>query len=190
MKSVTFEVNHLKMDRGLYHAKTDITDTVATLTFDIRLCAPYTDEPLSVEALHTFEHVFATALRSIEDKVKTIYFGPMGCQTGFYAVFQVSSKDFEPSDAIFACVDKLAKANGIAFSMTSVPAKNEFQCGNFHTLGEMWVSREISIRLQSILDKVLAANRLDEYQYINDEDRELINGANKRVRKVLVVDLR
>ena len=79
----SFEVDHTKLLPGLYFSRRD-GDIV---TLDLRLKRPNTGDLLSNSEMHSVEHLIATLLRNSADKDAVIYFGPMGCQTGFYFLF-------------------------------------------------------------------------------------------------------
>ena len=82
--SVTFNVDHSHLTRGVYLSKIDTLSDVSTVTLDIRMRVPYKEEIISNEELHTFEHCFATAVRECAENIENMavsYFGPMGCQT-------------------------------------------------------------------------------------------------------------
>lgn len=79
-KIASFTVDHTKLLRGMYISRID-GDVV---TYDIRTRRPNTEEVMTNGAIHTFEHLFATFVRNSEYKDNIIYFGPMGCRTGFY----------------------------------------------------------------------------------------------------------
>lgn len=83
MERITsFSVDHTKLNKGIYISRVD--DDL--LTTDIRMTAPNIDTPLLPEAAHTIEHIGATVLRNGKYKDHIIYFGPMGCMTGFYLI--------------------------------------------------------------------------------------------------------
>ena len=79
----SFTVDHTVLVPGLYLSRRDGT----TVTFDLRFKKPNTGDLLSNAELHSVEHVIATLLRNSPQKDAVIYFGPMGCQTGFYFLF-------------------------------------------------------------------------------------------------------
>ena len=79
----SFTVDHNKLVPGLYYSRRD-GDIV---TFDLRFKKPNTGDLLSNSEMHSVEHLIATLLRNSGDKEAVIYFGPMGCQTGFYFLF-------------------------------------------------------------------------------------------------------
>lgn len=85
-KIASFQVNHLNLLPGLYLSRTDRKDQCLTSTFDLRMTAPNREPVMDTPAVHTIEHLGATFLRNSGRKNEIIYFGPMGCRTGFYLV--------------------------------------------------------------------------------------------------------
>lgn len=84
-KIASFQVNHLVLQRGIYVSRRDGDIT----TFDIRMKAPNREPVMDVAAVHTLEHLGATYLRNEEKwKDRIVYWGPMGCLTGFYLIIQ------------------------------------------------------------------------------------------------------
>ena len=99
------------------------------VTFDLRFKKPNTGDLLTNAELHSVEHIIATLLRNSKAKDAVIYFGPMGCQTGFYFLFdgaQLSSKD------AVALVKEVFSA-GAAFA-GEMPGKSPVECGNYINL--------------------------------------------------------
>ena len=121
----SFTVDHNKLVPGLYYSRRD-GDVV---TFDLRFKKPNTGDLLSNSEMHSVEHLIATLLRNSEDKEAVIYFGPMGCQTGFYFLFDG---------------DKLTNGQAIAllqavFAQAAVydgpmPGCSAAECGNYRNL--------------------------------------------------------
>ena len=86
MKKIeSFQVDHRKLLPGLYVSRVDSFGSQALTTYDLRMKRPNTDRPLTTAAVHTIEHLGATFLRLRTD-APVVYFGPMGCRTGFYLV--------------------------------------------------------------------------------------------------------
>ena len=85
-KIASFQVNHLDMLPGLYLSRQDRQDQCIVSTFDLRVTAPNREPVMDTPAIHTIEHLGATFLRNSSRKEEIIYFGPMGCRTGFYLV--------------------------------------------------------------------------------------------------------
>ena len=94
----SFRVDHNKLLPGLYLSRRDGDVT----TFDLRFKRPNTGDLLSNAEMHSVEHVIATLLRNGRAKDAIIYFGPMGCQTGFYLLFD--SRQLTDGDAVEICV--------------------------------------------------------------------------------------
>ena len=98
-KIASFTIDHIKLKPGLYVSRKDkVGDSVVT-TFDIRMTSPNDEPVMNTAEVHTIEHLGATFLRNHpEYGEKTVYFGPMGCRTGFYMLLagDYSSKDVLP----------------------------------------------------------------------------------------------
>ena len=98
-KITSFTIDHLKLLPGLYVSRKDKVGDQTVTTFDIRMTRPNFEPVMNTEEVHTLEHLGATFLRNdSEYKDKVIYFGPMGCRTGFYLVLtgDYQSKDILP----------------------------------------------------------------------------------------------
>ncbi|MCM1159466.1 MAG: S-ribosylhomocysteine lyase [Bacteroidales bacterium] len=86
-KIASFTVNHLTLLPGVYVSRKDAVGQETITTFDLRMTRPNAEPVLNTAEIHTLEHLGATFLRNHEQYgSKTIYFGPMGCRTGFYMV--------------------------------------------------------------------------------------------------------
>ena len=97
-KIASFEVNHLTLLPGIYVSRKDRFGDNVTTTFDIRMTAPNREAVINTAEIHTIEHLGATFLRNHKDFAdKTVYFGPMGCRTGFYLLL---SGDYESRDIV------------------------------------------------------------------------------------------
>ncbi len=97
-KIASFTVNHLNLFPGIYVSRKDFVGNETITTFDLRLTKPNEEPVMNTAEIHTIEHLAATYLRN--DKTygdKTIYFGPMGCRTGFYLLL---AGDYESKDII------------------------------------------------------------------------------------------
>ena len=83
----SFQVDHLRLKSGLYVSRKDVVGDEVITTFDIRMTRPYQEDVMSTGSIHALEHICATYIRNDELwKDKVIYFGPMGCRTGFYLI--------------------------------------------------------------------------------------------------------
>lgn len=98
-KIASFTVNHLTLLPGIYVSRKDTVGKEIITTFDLRMTRPNFEPVMNTAEVHTLEHLGATFLRNHKDyKDKTIYFGPMGCRTGFYLVLagDYTSRDVVP----------------------------------------------------------------------------------------------
>lgn len=100
-KIASFTVDHLTLEPGVYVSRVDRDPATgaAVTTFDVRLTAPNRQPVMNTAELHTIEHLGATYLRNDPEwSSRVVYFGPMGCRTGFYLVVfgEVSSRDILP----------------------------------------------------------------------------------------------
>ena len=98
-KITSFTVYHLRLVPGVYVSRIDYVAENPVTTFDLRLTKPNCEPVMNTAEIHTIEHLAATFLRNhSEYGDKTIYFGPMGCRTGFYLILsgEYSSKDIVP----------------------------------------------------------------------------------------------
>ena len=94
----SFTVNHKRLLPGVYVSRKDSTGHDVVTTFDIRMTRPNFEPVMNTAEIHTLEHLGATFLRNHEEwGDKIIYFGPMGCRTGFYLLF---AGDYESEDII------------------------------------------------------------------------------------------
>lgn len=121
----SFTVDHNKLVPGLYYSRRD-GDVV---TFDLRFKKPNTGDLLSNSEMHSVEHLIATLLRNSEDKEAVIYFGPMGCQTGFYFLFDNRLLSLE--GAIELLKEVFTAAANFEGEM---PGKSAVECGNYVNL--------------------------------------------------------
>lgn len=139
MKKIeSFKINHLVLERGLYVSRRDAKDGAKTTTFDLRLTLPNRTPPADMPALHTIEHLGATFLRSHSRADEVIYFGPMGCRTGFYLVMfgELTPEDVYP--LVVEMCDFILEFDG------DVPGATPKECGNY--LEQNLVSAKFYIR--------------------------------------------
>ena len=94
----SFTVDHMRLLPGIYVSRKDSTGHDVVTTFDIRMTRPNFEPVMNTAEIHTLEHLGATFLRNHEEwSDKIIYFGPMGCRTGFYLLL---AGDYESEDII------------------------------------------------------------------------------------------
>ena len=98
-KIASFTIDHIKLQPGVYVSRKDTVGAEVITTFDLRMTSPNEEPVMNTAEMHTIEHLAATFLRNHPDyKDKTIYFGPMGCRTGFYLLLagDLSSEEIVP----------------------------------------------------------------------------------------------
>ena len=116
----SFCVDHTKLLPGVYVSRIDGDIT----TYDLRVCKPNTEPVMENAPIHTIEHLFATYARNCKHKDSVIYFGPMGCRTGFY--FLTRSLDNQTVLDIIK--------SGFEFIMNyegEIPGTTAAECGNY-----------------------------------------------------------
>ena len=128
----SFQVDHNKLLPGMYLSRRD----GEVVTFDLRFKKPNTGDLLTNAEMHSVEHIIATLLRNGRARDAVIYFGPMGCQTGFYFLFDGR----QLSDAAAVELVKETFAAGAAFD-GPMPGKSAAECGNYINL-EVSLARE------------------------------------------------
>ena len=121
----SFQVDHNKLVPGMYLSRRDGDMT----TFDLRFKKPNTGDLLTNAEMHSVEHIIATLLRNSPQKDAVIYFGPMGCQTGFYFLFD--SRRLTDQEAVELV--KTVFAQGAAYD-GEMPGKSAVECGNYVNL--------------------------------------------------------
>ena len=125
-KITSFTIDHIKLQPGLYVSRKDKVGAETVTTFDLRFTSPNEEPVMNTAEMHTMEHLAATYLRNEPDwKDRVIYFGPMGCRTGFYLLL---SGDLESGDIL-----ELVK-NCFVFIRDfrdQVPGASARDCGNY-----------------------------------------------------------
>ena len=144
-KIASFRVNHLSLLPGLYVSRVDRIGVGAVTTFDLRMTAPNREPVLSTGAIHAVEHLGATYLRNHPDwKSRVIYFGPMGCRTGFYLLL---AGELAPSDVLELVRGMLRFVEEFE---GSIPGASARDCGNFPDM-DLGAAREIAKRYRAEL---------------------------------------
>lgn len=119
----SFSVDHDKITEGIYVSRIDGDVT----TYDLRTRVPNAGDYMDNVTMHTVEHLFATYVRSSSIGERVIYFGPMGCQTGFYLLV----RDAENAEILSVVTDVLRK---IIAHDGPVPGASRVECGNYKNL--------------------------------------------------------
>ena len=127
-KITSFTIDHLKLQPGVYVSRKDPVGDSLITTFDIRMTSPNEEPVMNTAEVHTIEHLGATFLRNHPDfGSKTIYFGPMGCRTGFYLL----TRGLTPAEALELTVESFRFMAGFE---GAVPGASEVECGNYRDM--------------------------------------------------------
>lgn len=139
-KIASFTVDHRYIKEGVYISRLDGDIT----TYDLRMRKPNTGELIDNATMHSLEHMFATVIRNSDIRDTVIYFGPMGCQTGFYLLV----RDAEHKRV----VAEIKKALQMIIEYDGeMPGASEIECGNYRNLSVECAKREA----KGYLDKIL-----------------------------------
>ena len=142
-KIKSFTIDHRVLEPGLYVSRED----GGIITYDMRTRKPNTGDLMSNSTMHSFEHMFATFIRNSEIGSKVVYFGPMGCQTGFYLV--VRRHGGEPSDDTVVSVMRRV-LNEIIVHTGPVFGASEIECGNYRNLS-LKAAQDEAVRFLAVL---------------------------------------
>ena len=152
-KITSFTIDHIKLQPGIYVSRKDTVGDSIITTFDLRMTSPNEEPVMNTAEMHTIEHLAATYLRNDpEYKDRIIYFGPMGCRTGFYLLL---AGDSGSKDIVW-----LMKAmyEFIRDYKDEVPGASPKDCGNY-------------LDMNLGMANYLAKKYLDEVIYQIDESR-------------------
>ena len=145
----SFSINHDILLPGIYVSRVDGDVT----TYDLRTRTPNAGNYMDNRTMHSVEHMFATYIRNSEIAANVVYFGPMGCQTGFYLLV----RDVEP-DKVFeiskSVLEKIIAHDGEMFGASAK------ECGNYRNLSLEAAKTECETYLE-----VLKAKNTQGYDY-------------------------
>lgn len=125
-KITSFTIDHLRLLPGIYVSRKDHAGDTVVTTFDIRITRPNYEPVMYTAEVHTIEHLGATFLRNQEDwKDRVLYFGPMGCRTGFYLLL---TGDYESVDIVPLMKEMFTFMRDFEGQVPGAAAKD---CGNY-----------------------------------------------------------
>ena len=125
-KIASFTIDHNKLQPGIYVSRKDYLGDQVITTFDIRMTKPNDEPVMNTAEMHTIEHLAATYLRNhSEFGPKTVYFGPMGCRTGFYLLL---AGDYESKDIVSLMTEMFTFIRDFHDEVPGASAKD---CGNY-----------------------------------------------------------
>ena len=125
-KITSFTIDHLRLIPGVYVSRKDPVGSETITTFDLRMTSPNNEPVMNTAEMHAIEHLAATFLRNHADfGSKIIYFGPMGCRTGFYLLL---AGDYDSKDIVPLLIELF---EFIANFYDEVPGASAKDCGNY-----------------------------------------------------------
>ena len=152
-KITSFTIDHIKLQPGVYVSRKDPVGDQTITTFDLRMTSPNEEPVMNTAEMHTIEHLAATFLRNHTNYgSKTIYFGPMGCRTGFYLLL---AGNYESGDIVPLMIEMF---EFIRDFHDEVPGASPKDCGNY-------------LDMNLGMANYLAKKYLDEVLYQIDESR-------------------
>ena len=125
-KITSFTIDHIKLQPGVYVSRKDQVGAETVTTFDLRLTSPNEEPVMNTAEIHTMEHLAATYLRNEPAwKDSVLYFGPMGCRTGFYLLMKGNLTSREILGLVTDCFRFIRDFRG------EVPGASAKDCGNY-----------------------------------------------------------
>ena len=125
-KIASFTIDHIKLKPGVYVSRKDVVGDQIITTFDLRMTSPNDEPVMNTAEIHTIEHLGATFLRNHKEfGTKTIYFGPMGCRTGFYLLL---AGDYESKEIVPLITEMYTFIRDFHEEVPGASAKD---CGNY-----------------------------------------------------------
>lgn len=125
-KIASFTIDHIKLKPGVYVSRKDTVGDQVITTFDLRMTSPNDEPVMNTAEVHTIEHLGATFLRNHKEfSTKTIYFGPMGCRTGFYLLL---AGDYESREIVPLITEMYTFIRDFHEEVPGASAKD---CGNY-----------------------------------------------------------
>ena len=122
----SFSVDHTRIVPGIFISRVDIVGDQKVTTYDVRVTKPNVEPAVDVAAMHSLEHLIATFLRNDPDwKDQIVYWGPMGCLTGFYLIMKGNRAPREIHDLLLRAFRSVEDAE-------EVPGAQAVNCGNYH----------------------------------------------------------
>jgi len=143
-KITSFTIDHIKLQPGLYVSRKDKVGAETVTTFDLRLTKPNDEPVMNTAEVHTIEHLGATYLRNEPNwKDKVLYFGPMGCRTGFYLLLAGDYTSREVLPLVTECFRFIRDYQG------EVPGASPKDCGNYLdmnlSMASYWGAKYVSV---------------------------------------------
>ncbi len=152
----SFSVDHTRIVPGIFTSRTDKLGSYTVTTYDIRLRRPNREPAIDVAAMHSLEHIIATCLRNDPDwKDEVIYWGPMGCLTGFYIILKGSRTPKE----IFGLILRAFRS---VENVQEVPGTSPENCG-YYRMHNLEMAKWYASRFAAYLEENAENSDIFEY---------------------------
>ncbi len=149
-KITSFTIDHIRLQPGVYVSRKDPVGESVVTTFDLRVTSPNEEPVMNTAEIHTIEHLAATYLRNhAQWSHRVLYFGPMGCRTGFYLLLKgdLTSRDILP--LLQSCFHFIAEYDA------EIPGASPRDCGNYLDMN-LPAARWWAKRYSALLDTITA----------------------------------
>lgn len=168
----SFSIDHTKIIPGIFISRVDNLDDKMITTYDVRVTKPNSEPAIDVAAMHTLEHIIATFLRNDPDwKDEVIYWGPMGCLTGFYLILKGNRASKEIHDLLLKAFRSVDEAK-------TVPGAEEKNCGNYlmHNLPmAKWYAKKYADYLEANADNSLIFEYPKTERLVTDDGQQFFD---------------
>ena len=168
----SFSVDHTRIVPGIFTSRVDQLGDNAVTTYDIRLKKPNREPVIDVAAMHSLEHLLATFLRNDPDwKDDVVYWGPMGCLTGFYLILKGTRAPRELYELLLRAFRSVADAQ-------EVPGATAVNCGHYlmHNLGmAKWYAKEFVDYLEANADNAAIFEYPQAERLVTDDGRHFFD---------------
>lgn len=168
----SFSVDHTKIVPGIFTSRVDTLGDQTVTTYDVRVTKPNIEPAVDVAAMHSLEHIIATFLRNDPEwKDQVIYWGPMGCLTGFYLILKGNRKPSEIYDLLLRAFKSVENAE-------EVPGALPVNCGNY-LMHNLEIAKWHARKFAAYLDKNANNPAIFEYpkseRLVTDDGRQFFD---------------
>lgn len=168
----SFSVDHTKIIPGIFTSRVDTLGDYKVTTYDIRVTRPNVEPAVDVAAMHSLEHIIATFLRNDPDwKDQIVYWGPMGCLTGFYLIMKGNREPKEIHDLLLRAFQSVENAE-------EVPGASAVNCGNYlmHNLEiAKWHARKFAAYLAENANNSMIFEYPKSERLVTDDGRQFFD---------------
>lgn len=168
----SFSVDHTKIIPGIFTSRVDTLGDYKVTTYDIRVTRPNVEPAVDVAAMHSLEHIIATFLRNDPDwKDQIVYWGPMGCLTGFYLIMKGNREPKEIHDLLLRAFQSVE-------NVEEVPGASAVNCGNYlmHNLEiAKWHARKFAAYLAENANNSMIFEYPKSERLVTDDGRQFFD---------------